>query len=287
MDGSSPRSMDGSSPRSSDGSDDHFVQSLARGLAVIRAFDADDPTLTLSEVARKTDMSRAAARRFLLTLIDLGYMRTDGRSFELTASVLELGYAFLSGQSLPTLAAPVLDALSAELGESVSMAVLDGTDIVYVDRVHTRRIMSVGIAVGTRFPAYATSMGRVLLAGLDDQQVAAVLARSDLRALTPKTVTDPAELLAAIRAVGRDGWASVDQELELGLRSIAVPVRSPAGAVVAAINVSLSAALVDSGDEAGRIARIHQALLVAADRLLDIQRTVTVRAPMSGGPFAS
>lgn len=279
--------MDGSSPRSSDGGDDHFVQSLARGLAVIRAFGADDPTLTLSEVAKKTDMSRAAARRFLLTLIDLGYMRTDGRSFELTASVLELGYAFLSGQSLPTLAAPVLDALSAELGESVSMAVLDGTDIVYVARVHTRRIMSVGIAVGTRFPAYATSMGRVLLAGLDDQQVAAVLARSDLRALTPKTVTDAAELLAAIRAVGRDGWASVDQELELGLRSIAVPVRSPAGAVVAAINVSLSAALLGSGDEAGRIARIHQALLVAADRLLDIQRTVTVRAPMSGGPFAS
>lgn len=267
--------------------DDHFVQSLARGLAVIRAFDADDTAMTLSEVARKTEMSRAAARRFLLTLIDLGYLRTDGREFELTAKVLELGYAFLSGQSLPRLATPVLDDLSAELGESVSMAVLDGTDIVYVARVHTRRIMSVGIAVGTRFPAYATSMGRVLLSGLDDEQIEAVLARSDLRRLTPNTTTDPAALLDAIRTVAHEGWASVDQELEVGLRSIAVPVRNPAGAVVAAINVSLSAGLLAPQDDAERIVGIRNALVAAADRLLDIQRTVAVPPPMSGGRFAS
>lgn len=267
--------------------DDHFVQSLARGLAVIRAFDADEPKMTLSEVARKTGMSRAAARRFLLTLLDLGYLRTDGREFELTARVLELGYAFLSGQSLPQLARPVLEELSAELGESVSMAVLDGTDIVYVARVHTRRIMSVGIAVGTRFPAYATSMGRVLLAGLCDAKVGAVLASSDLRQLTPNTTTDPAALQEAIAAVARDGWASVDQELELGLRSIAVPVLSPSGAVVAAINVSLSTGLLAQQDDADRVERIRDALAAAADRLLDIQRTVSVTSPMSGGAFAS
>ncbi|GAB3578716.1 IclR family transcriptional regulator C-terminal domain-containing protein [Leifsonia lichenia] len=273
--------------KTAESGDEHFVQSLARGLAVIRAFDADDPSMTLSEVARKTGMSRAAARRFLLTLIDLGYLRTDGREFELTARVLELGYAFLSGQSLPRLATPVLQELSAELGESVSMAVLDGTDIVYVARVHTRRIMSVGIAVGSRFPAYATSMGRVLLAGLDDTQVRAVLARSDLRPLTPNTTTDPAALVEAIACVARDGWASVDQELELGLRSIAVPVRNPSGAVVAAINVSLSAGLLAQQHDAGRVERIRDALAAAADRLLEIQRTVDVSTPMSGGAFAS
>ncbi len=281
------KSVDDPSAKPAEVGDDHFVQSLARGLAVIRAFDADDPAMTLSEVARKTGMSRAAARRFLLTLIDLGYLRTDGREFQLTAKVLELGYAYLSGQSLPRLATPVLEELSAELGESVSMAVLDGTDIVYVARVHTRRIMSVSIAVGTRFPAYATSMGRVLLAGLTETQIGAVLARSDLRKLTPRTTTDPAALLDAILAVARDGWASVDQELEPGLRSIAVPVRNPAGAVVAAINVSLSAGLLPPEDDVERTTRIRSALLSAADRLLDIQRTVAVPPPMSGGPFAS
>lgn len=267
--------------------DDTFVQSLARGLAVIRAFGADSPAMTLSEVARKTEMSRAAARRFLLTLIELGYLRSDGREFTLTAKVLELGYAYLSGQSLPQLAAPALEDLSAGLGESVSMAVLDGTDIVYVARVHTRRIMSVGIAVGSRFPAYATSMGRVLLAGLDDEQVAAVLARSDLRTLTPNTSTDTAALLDAVRTVRREGWASVDQELEIGLRSIAVPVRNPAGAVVAAVNVSLSAGLLAPADDAERVERIRSALLETADSLLDLQRTVSVPPPLSGGRFAS
>ena len=141
-----------------------FVQSLERGLAVIRAFDAHHRELTLSEVARICDLTRAAARRFLLTLTDLGYVRTDGRLFSLTPRVLELGYAFLSSLSLPDVAEPHLERLVAEVRESSSVSVLDGDAIVYVARVPTSRIMTVAINVGTRFPAYVTSMGRVLVA---------------------------------------------------------------------------------------------------------------------------
>ena len=145
---------------------DQYVQSLARGLAVIRAFDTDHPVMTLTEVAARTGLTRATARRFLHTLVELDYVRTDGKTFALTAKVLQLGYAYLSGLSLPQLAQPHLEELSLKLGESTSAAVLDGTDIAYIARVTTRRIMNVGITVGTRFPAYATSMGRVLLAAL-------------------------------------------------------------------------------------------------------------------------
>ena len=141
------------------------MQSLARGLAVIRAFDTDHPNMTLTEVAARTDLTRATARRFLHTLVELGYVRTDGKTFALTAQVLQLGYAYLSGLSLPQLAQPHLEELSLKLGESTSAAVLDGTDIAYIARVSTRADHDVGITVGTRFPAYATSMGRVLLAG--------------------------------------------------------------------------------------------------------------------------
>jgi IclR family pca regulon transcriptional regulator len=148
----------------------YYVQSLQRGLAVIRAFDAGHPELTLSEVARLCGLTRAAARRFLLTLADLGYVRTDGRLFSLTPRVLELGYAFLSSLTLPEVAEPHLERLVAEVRESSSLSVLDGDDIVYVARVPTSRIMTVAINVGTRFPAYATSMGRVLLAALPDSR---------------------------------------------------------------------------------------------------------------------
>src|ERR671929_385857 len=169
----------------------HFVQSLERGLNVIRAFDASTPQLTLSEVARATGLTRAAARRFLLTLADLGYVRTDGRLFSLSPRVLELGYAYLSSLTLPEVAEPHLERLVAEVRESSSVSVLDGEDIVYVARVPTSRIMRVAISVGTRFPAYATSMGRVLLAGLTDDERARYLARADLAPLTPHTVTSP------------------------------------------------------------------------------------------------
>jgi IclR family pca regulon transcriptional regulator len=218
-----------------------FVQSLERGLAVIRAFDADHPQLTLSEVARATGLTRAAARRFLLTLVELGYVRTDGRLFALRPRVLELGYAYLSSLSLPEVAQPHLEALVAEVHESSSLSVLDGEDVVYVARVPTKRIMTVAISVGTHFPAYATSMGRVLLAGQPDAWLDEYLATAELRPLTRRTVTDPERLRAVIERTRAQGFALVDQELEEGLRSLAVPVRGEDGRVVAAVNVSAHA----------------------------------------------
>jgi IclR family transcriptional regulator, pca regulon regulatory protein len=219
----------------------HFVQSLERGLAVIRAFGADTPSLTLSEVARATGLTRAATRRFLLTLGDLGYVRTDGRRFELTARVLELGYAFLSSLSLPEVAEPHLERLVSEVHESSSVSLLDGDDIVYVARVPTSRIMRVTINVGTRFPAYATSMGRVLLAGLEPDALDAYLERVALRRLTARTITAEPKLRAELARVRRQGWAMVDQELEEGLRSVAAPIRDGGGRVVAAVNLSAHA----------------------------------------------
>jgi IclR family pca regulon transcriptional regulator len=217
---------------------EHHVQSLARGLSVITAFGPDSPQMTLSDVARATGLTRAAARRFLLTLADLGYVRTDGKLFELTPRVLDLGYAYLSSISLPGVAEPHLERLVAETHESSSMSVLDGRDIVYVARVPTSRIMTVAINVGTRFPAYATSMGRVLLAGLTEDELDAYLAQMPLDPLTERTVTSPGELRGALAEVRRQGYALVDQELEPGLRSLAVPVHDKRGRVIAAVNIS-------------------------------------------------
>ncbi len=216
----------------------HFVQSLERGLSVISAFGPGRSTLTLSEVSRATDLTRAAARRFLLTLVDLGYVRHDGRLFSLTPKILGLGYAFLSSLTLPGVAEPHLDRLSRQLHESASASVLDGTDIVYVARVPAARIMTVAINVGTRFPAHATSMGRVLLAGLDADALDAYLDAAVLEQFTPHTVTDEAVLRERLDEVRTQGYALVDQELEHGLRSIAVPVRDRQGTVVAAVNIS-------------------------------------------------
>ncbi|MCE1179516.1 MAG: helix-turn-helix domain-containing protein [Micrococcales bacterium] len=219
-----------------------FVQSLARGFDVILAFDAEHPDLTLADVARRTALTRATARRFLYTLVTLGYVRTDGRHFSLTPRVLRLGFAYLSGISLPEVAQPHLKDLSRALGESTSAAVLDGDDIVYVARIHTQRIMSVGIPIGTRFPAYATSMGRVLLAALPQAELDDYLARVDLAPLTPLTVRDTESLRRELRRVGDQRYAVVDQELETGLRAVAVPVTDTRGRVVAAINVSMRVA---------------------------------------------
>jgi IclR family pca regulon transcriptional regulator len=218
-----------------------FVQSLERGLAVIRAFDAEHPQLTLSEVARATGLTRAAARRFLLTLVELGYMHTDGRLFSLRPRILELGYAYLSSLSLPEVALRHMEALVAQVHESCSMSVLDGDDVVYVARVPTRRIMTVAISVGTRFPAYATSMGRVLLAARPASWLEDYLSRAELRPLTRRTITDPAKLRSVLTRISAQGYAIVDQELEEGLRSLAAPVHGEDGSVVAALNVSAHA----------------------------------------------
>lgn len=224
----------------------HYVQSLDRGLAVIRAFGENADVLTLSEVARATNLTRAAARRFLLTLVDLGYVSFDGKYFALTARVLELGYSFLSSISLPELAQPHLERLSARVGESCSASVLEGTDIVYVARVGVSRIMAVRINVGTRFPAHATSMGHVLLADLAPDELAAYQAEAELTELTSHTLTSADAMRGELARVREQGFALVDQELEDGLRAVAAPVRAKSGRVVAAVNVSTHAGRVSA-----------------------------------------
>ncbi|MGJ0119443.1 IclR family transcriptional regulator domain-containing protein [Williamsia sp. MIQD14] len=216
---------------------DEFVQSLARGLSVITAFDATHPAMTLSAVAARAGLSRATARRLLHTLVELGYVRVDGSEFALTPQVLRLGTAYLAGLGLPEVAQPHLAALSADVGESTSAAILDGDEIVYVARVaSSHRLMRVGITVGTRFPAWATSMGRVLLADRPGDP----LPQTTLTPLTPRTVTDRDRLLAVLTETREQGWTLVDEELEVGLRSLAVPVRTADG-VVAAVNISMHA----------------------------------------------
>ena len=226
--------------------DADFVRSLDRGLAVIKAFGPDRDRLSLSDVAEATQLTRAAARRFLLTLVKLGYVRQVGREFSLRPRVLELGYAYLSGLALPEIASPHLEELVARVRESSSISVLDGHHIVYVARVPTKRIMTVAISVGTRFPAFATSMGRVLLAGLAPADLDEYLAEAELEALTPSTVTDPDRLREIIREVGVVGYAMVDQELEQGLRSVAVPIHGAGNAVTAAVNLSALASRVST-----------------------------------------
>jgi IclR family transcriptional regulator, pca regulon regulatory protein len=218
-----------------------FVQSLERGLAVIRAFDAENRELALSEVARSTGLTRAAARRFLLTLVKLGYVNFSQGRFSLRPRVLELGYAYLSSLSLPEVALPHMESLVAQVNESCSISVLDDTDVVYVARVPTRRIMSITLAVGTRLPAFVTSMGRVLLAGLPDEELEERLSRIEIVPLTPRTVKDKEALRTILASVRRQGYAATDQELEEGLRSVAVPLRGSSGTVTAALNLSIHA----------------------------------------------
>jgi IclR family transcriptional regulator, pca regulon regulatory protein len=252
-------SADGSQVRNSD-----FVQSLDRGLAVIRAFGPDRERLSLSEVARATGLTRAATRRFLLTLVKLGYVRSDGREFSLRPRILELGYAYLSGLAMPEVAAPHLEELVARVRESSSISVLDGHHIVYVARVPTKRIMTVAISVGTRFPAYATSMGRVLLAGMSSDEFDRYLAEAELEPITARTVTDPDRLAEIVAEVARQGYAIVDQELEEGLRAIAAPIRGASGSVPAAINLSAHASRVSL---AAMRAELLPALLETAGRI--------------------
>jgi len=221
--------------------DTDFIQSLERGLSVIRAFDADHPKLSLSEVAVRTGLSRAAARRFLHTLVGLGYMRLEGSQFSLRPKILELGYAYLSSLSLPEVAMPHLEQLVQQVRESSSVSLLDGHDVVYIARVPTRRIMTVAISVGTRFPAYATSMGRVLLADKPADWLDTYLSSTKLLPLTPHTIADPAALRAELDRIRAQGWALVDQELEEGLRSVAAPIRDSDGRAIAAVNVSTHA----------------------------------------------
>jgi IclR family pca regulon transcriptional regulator len=225
-----------------------YVLSLERGLQVIRSFGHDAARMTLSDVARRTGLSRAAARRFLLTLTELGYVTFDGKRFSLTPRVLGLGYAYLSSFTIVDLSQPFLERVSERLHESCSISVLDRRDIVYVARVPARRIMSVSISIGTRLPAHATSMGQVLLAALSPERLDNYFRDVELASFTAHTVTDEAELRALLKRVAAQGYSIADQELEAGLRSIAVPVRDRSGSVVAAMNVSAHAARASMAD---------------------------------------
>jgi IclR family pca regulon transcriptional regulator len=236
-----------------------FVQSLERGLAVIRAFTRERPQLTLTDAAAATGLTRATARRFLMTLASLGYATTDGKQWRLTARVLDLGHSYLASLGLPEIVVDHLDRVAQAVHESASAAVLDGDDIVYVARVESRKIMRVQITVGTRFPAYVTSMGRVLLADLDSSAAERILRASDRRSLTTHTTTEVSELMFELSRVREAGFSLVDQELEMGLRSLAVPVRDVSGRVVAAINVSTTAA----GAARETVESVLPALLIA------------------------
>lgn len=224
----------GEGPKPGDG----YVQSFARGLDVIRSFDASFPRQTLTQAAARSGLTRAGARRILLTLQSLGYVHGDGKHYALTPRILDLGFAYLSSMPMWNLAEPTMQALADQVHESCSAAVLDGADIVYVLRVQTRKIMSIGLGVGSRLPASCTSMGRMLLAGLDDAQVQDVLGRKPLAARTRHSLTDPQAVLAKVRQARRQGWCLVNQELEEGLVSMAVPVVNRAGETIAALNIS-------------------------------------------------
>lgn len=225
---------------------DGFVQSFARGLAVIRTFSANAPQQSLTEVATRSGLTRAGARRILLTLQTLGYVHSDGKWYRLTPRILELGFAYLSSMPIWNLAEPVMDRLTASVKESCSAAVLDGTDIVYVLRVHTHKIMSLNLAVGSRLPAYCTSMGRVLLAGLPTDQARALIEASDRSPRTRHTLTQVDALVAAVERVREQGWCVVDQELEEGLISMAAPITNRLGETVAALNISGQANRTDA-----------------------------------------
>ena len=213
-----------------------MVASLGKGLAVVECFDHARPRLSIAEVAKLTGLERATARRFLLTLSKLGYADYDGKFFSLTPRVLRLGYAYLASTPLPALLQRVLEPLSAELDESVSGSTLDGSEIVYVARASHRRVMSISISVGSRLPAYCSSMGRVLLAALPPEQAKVRLLAVARAKLTQRTTTRVDALVAELARIREQGYAIIDQELEAGLISIAVPVIDSGGKAVAAIN---------------------------------------------------
>ncbi len=224
--------------------DPDLVKSLVKGIAVIEAFDENNRSLTLSDVAKRTGISRASARRFLHTLTFMGYATQTGTHFSLTAKVLNLGFSYLSSQGLSEIAKPFMQSLSDDTQESCSLAVLSDADIIYTARIPTKRIMTISPNIGSRLPAYISSMGRVLLAGLPVEQLESILDGASLQQYTPRTIVDKDELLAAIEEVRGQQWAMIDQELELGLRTISAPIVDWDGKVIAAVNLATPSSAV-------------------------------------------
>jgi len=230
------------SPRSTKAPDPstrrEYVQSIGRGFAVIKSFSGRADALTITNVAERTGLSRAVSRRFLLTFQELGYVSAEDGLFRLTPRVLDLGFTFLSTMRLPGVAQSTMEEVVAKVHESCSISVFDGLDIVYVARVPTKRIMSISLSIGARLPAYATSMGRVLLAGLDSASLDHYLSEVTLKPLTPRTVTSKQQFRRIVDEVREQGWAMIDQEVEVGLRSVAAPIRDHSARTTAAINIS-------------------------------------------------
>jgi IclR family transcriptional regulator, pca regulon regulatory protein len=227
-------------PREGTGPD--FIEALARGLEVITTFAPGRPVMSLAEVASATGLARPTVRRILLTLTELGFVRAEGSGYALTPRVLDLGVAYVHSQGLWDIARPHMETLSAETDESCSIAQLDGSDIVYVARVAVPKIVALAVQIGTRFPALQTSLGKVLLAALTSEEVDAVLAEPTRSGLVPRWCPDREERDAVLREVRARGWALTDQQLALGIRSVAVPLRDGAGQVVGALNVNSHAA---------------------------------------------
>jgi IclR family pca regulon transcriptional regulator len=251
--------------------DRSFVQSLDRGLAVLNAFDADHPRLTLREAAEATGISRPAVRRLLLTLEALGYLTGDGSSYELTSRVLSLGYGFLASRSIHEVAQGYLEKLSANIGESSSLSMLDETDVVFVARVPTHRIMNYMLSVGARLPAYVSAHGRVLLAALNAQALDRYFKQAELLRFNSRTCTSEPQLRVALDTVRSQGWAMIDQEFETNVRSIAAPVRDAGGVVAGAIGCSCHAGRVSIDQLSGEF----------LPRLLDTAAAITAAL---GGP---
>jgi IclR family transcriptional regulator, pca regulon regulatory protein len=228
-----------------------FLGGFAKGLSIIEAFGGDQPRLTIAEAAKRTGLDRATARRCLLTLSGLGYADYDGKFFALTPKILRLGQAYLSATPLPAIVQPHLDLLSERAGQSASVSVLDGTEIVYVARASLKKIMSISLMPGSRMPAYCTSMGRVLLAALPEAKAREVLEHSSLQARTPLTKTGVAEIMAELAKIRATGHAVIDQELELGLCSIAVPLINARGETIAALNIGAPATSASAADMPG------------------------------------
>jgi IclR family pca regulon transcriptional regulator len=241
-----------------------YVNSLAHGLEVIRAFSRAKPSMTLSEVAQETDLTRAAARRFLLTLVKEGYAEIVGRQFRLSPKVLELGYSVLSSMNVADVIQPVTNELAERLGESCFAAVLDGDSVIYIARASSGRMIDVGITIGSRVPAHCVSTGRVLLAGLTPAALQSYLDTVQLEKFTSFTTTSKVRLRDAIDEARRQGWATVDQELEVGLRSISAPIADRRGTVIAALNVCCPGTRVAPADMR---AKILPELLAAAQRI--------------------
>jgi IclR family pca regulon transcriptional regulator len=233
--------------------DRDYVGSFARGLEVIKVFNRHTPRRTLSEVAEASGMTRATVRRFLLTLVREGYAETDGKYFNLKPKILEIGFSALSSMNIWDIAQPIMNALSANVQESSFAAVLDGDSVIYVARATSNRIVNVGISIGSRSPAHCVSTGRVLLAALPDAEFHQYLEKAKLHKFTPNTVTSKVKLRELVEETRLRGWSIVDQELEISLRSISVPIRDRDGKVVAALNVCCPADRVTPQDISTRI----------------------------------